>query len=112
MVAHKDVVLAVLGAASGVGALVLVVLGFLVTTLSSYESDTSSSVTRSLKIVGTGVSGAFLCGALSAGMCLWWLVGGQPQGPYGWSIGLFVAQLALLLVAAGWVLVALIWMAP
>lgn len=105
-------VLAVLGGASGVGALVLVFLGFLVATLNSYESGTSSSVTRSLKIVGTGVTAAFFCGALSVGMCLWWLVGGQPQGPYGLSVGLFVAELVLLLVAAGWVLVALIWMAP
>jgi len=111
-VEHKDVILAVLGAASALGGLLLVFLGLLVGSLQSYDSSTAKSVTRPFKIAGTAVTVAFLCSILSIGFTIWWLVGNQPSGPYGWSIGLFIAQLALLILAAGWVSVVLVWKAP
>jgi|GEM_PF-2695219 hypothetical protein len=112
VVEHKDVVLAVLGAASAIGALLLVFLGLLVGSLQSYDSSTAKSVTRPFKIAATGISAAFLCSVLSIGFSVWWLVGDQPGAPYGWLVSLFIAQLALVTVAAGWVLVKLVWRAP
>jgi hypothetical protein len=112
VVEHKDVVLAVLGAASAIGGLLLVFLGLLVGSIQSFDSGTAKSVLRPFKIAGTGISVAFLCSILAIGFSIWWLVGNQPSGPYGWSIGLFIAQLFLTVLATGWVLVKLIWQAP
>jgi hypothetical protein len=112
MVKHEDVVLAVLGAASAISALLLVFLGLIAGSLQAYDSSTAKSVVRPFKIAGTGISLAFLCSILSIGFALWWLVGSQPQGPYGWTVGLFIAQLALLVIATGWVVIVLIWKAP
>lgn len=111
MVEHKDVVLGILGAASAIGALLLVFLGLLVGSLQSYPAGTAKVVLRPYKISATGISAAFLCSILSIGFSIWWLVGNQPTGSYGWAVGLFIAQLVLLITAAAWVMVQLVWKA-
>ncbi len=103
VVEHKDVVLAILGAASGLGALVLVFLGVLVTTLQGFDSETPGAVLTPYRVVATETVAAFVLSILSVGMCIWWLAGSQSRVPYVLTLVAFVAVLPLLLAAAGWV---------
>lgn len=103
MIEHKDVVLAVLGAASGLGALVLVFLGVLVTTLEGFDSETPGDVLTPYRVVAIETLAAFVLSILAVGMCIWWLAGDQSSVPYALTLVAFVAVLPLLLAAAGWV---------
>jgi len=109
VVEHKDVVLARLGASAGTGALVLVFLGILITTLQSYPSDTAARVLLGYRIVASTVGFVFLAGVVSSLAAVWWLVGSQPGWTYPATYVAFVVQIAALLPVVGWVLLALVW---
>jgi hypothetical protein len=108
---HEDVVLALLGAASAIGGLLLVFLGLLVSTIQGFTSGTSSNVLRPLKIAGFGVLLAFVSSALAIGLAVQWLTSRQSAVTYDWTVGLFVAQVAAAVLAAVWTYVVLIWKA-
>jgi hypothetical protein len=103
MVEHEDVVLAVMGAQAALGALVLVFLGLLLGVLGDFDAETPGAILRPYRVVAGETLGAFVCSVISMGMCLWWLIGGQPSWTYAAAIITFVAVLGLLLASALWV---------
>lgn len=99
MVAHEDVVLAVLGAASGLGAFILVFLALWVSTLQSFPTGTDHAVLTIYKVVASETVIAFLVGIASVASCVFWLTNGQGSLSYAISVWTFVVLLLLLLVA-------------
>ncbi|MFN2505915.1 MAG: hypothetical protein ABR540_17095 [Acidimicrobiales bacterium] len=109
VVENKDVVQAVLGATSALAGLVLVFLGILVNTLQSYPADTPAVVTRGYRIVANVVGAAFTLGVASLALCVWWLAVSQDSLARLLALATFVAQLALLVASAVWVLSKIVW---
>jgi hypothetical protein len=109
VVAHKDVVLAVLGASTAIAALVLVFLGLLVTGAQSIRPTDPAEVRTPYRVVGGLALGAFLLSLGSSGVSTWWLVGSQSGVLYIIAVVLFLAVLCLLVPAAGWTYIKQIW---
>ena len=104
MVAHEDVVLAVLGAASGLGAFILVFLALWVSALQAFPTGTEAAVLRIYKLVAAETVFAFVIGVVSVGACMYWLTNGQGNVSYAISLWTFVTLLVLLLLAVACVL--------
>jgi hypothetical protein len=98
-----------LGAASGLGAFILVFLALWVSTLQSFPTGTRAEVKMMYRIVATETVVAFLAGITSVGSCVYWLTEGQGSLSYGLSLWMFVILLGLLLIAAIMVLWKLVW---
>ena len=109
MVEDKDVVLALVGASAGLAGFALVFLGLVTNTLESFDSDTPTEVLTGYKVLASAVGLAFLAGVATAVLGVWWLVGSHPTPLYHLSVLVFAAQLALLVSAAVWTLVMLVW---
>lgn len=110
MVMTEDVVLAIFGSTSALSALVLVFLGMISGALASFRAGASAEVKRPYKI-GAGVTFAsFLLGIGCAGLSVWWLTLHQPHRVYMAVVVTFVVQLALLVFAAGQVVIQTIFM--
>lgn len=110
VVAHKDVVLALLGASAGLAGLLLVFLGLVVGAYGGLAGDTPARVKAPLRRVGRFLMAAFVVGLACVGVASGWLVqlaGGE--GLYVATVVLFAAQLAMLLLGTGWTLKELLW---
>jgi hypothetical protein len=108
-VSDQDVVLAVLGAAGTTAGFVLVFLGLSVSTIQSYDSEASDKVLFGDRVLGTLIGFAFLAGLAAVTTTMAWLAGDQGHAWYTASLVVFVAQLALLLLSALWVLWKFVW---
>jgi hypothetical protein len=95
--AAKDVVIGALGGAAGLGGLVLVFLGVVVSAYQSFPGGTPATVKRPLKAAGWSALGVLAISlACVAAAFAWLLVGGGDQ--------LFIAVVALFLVQLGAIL--------
>jgi hypothetical protein len=102
MIESKDVVIGVLGAAAALGGLVLVFLGIVIAAYQSYPGGVPAQVVTPYRVGGGALFGAFALSIVTVATCVVWLVMGGPSGLYGWTIGLFGAQLIAVLLSAGW----------
>jgi hypothetical protein len=100
MLEPKDVVIAVLGASSASGALVLVFLTMIASAIASLSASASAKVKRPFKIGGAVSLAAFMLSIACASLGTWWLVLGQPHRVYLAMVWAFLAQLVLLTAAA------------
>lgn len=111
MVEPKDVVLAIFGGTAALGALVLVFLGLVAGAVQSLPSAASARVKRPYKIAGGVAFTAFALSITCAALGAWWLLLGQPHRVYLAVVWAFLAQLALLTVAAVQVVIQMIFRA-
>jgi len=109
MVEPKDVVLAVLGGSVGLGGFVLVFLGIVISSYQGFTGGVPESVIRPYRTTGAALLATFGFSLLTAAVSLLWLVGGGPAGLYGWTVGLFVVQLAAVFASAGWATRMALW---
>lgn len=109
MVKKEDVVLAIFGSTSALSALVLVFLGLVAGALQSLRVGASAKVKRPFKVAGAVSSAAFLVGIVCASLSIWWLTLHQPHHVYTAVVVAFVLQLALLALAAGQVVIQMIF---
>src|SRR6266536_5788089 len=109
MVETKDVVLGIFGATSALSALVLVFLGLVAGAIGSFRTGVSAEVKRPYKIAGAVSFASFLLGISCAGLSTWWLTLHQPHRVYMAVVITFVLQLALLVLAAGQVVIQMIF---
>jgi uncharacterized membrane protein len=110
VVAHKDVVLGLLGASAGLSGLLLVFLGFVVGAYGGLAGDTPKSIKKPLRTTGWVLLIAFAIGLVCVAVATIWLIrlnGGN--GLYVATVTLFLAQVAALAVATVWTLRELLW---
>lgn len=110
MVAHKDVVLALLGASAALSGLLLVFLGLVIGAYGGLPGDTPRVVKTPYRRTGAVILVAFAVGILCLVAATWWLLqltGGQ--GLYVVTVGLFIAQLLTVCAATVWTLKELLW---
>lgn len=109
MVPPEDVVLAIFGGTSALGALVLVFLGMVAGNLDALKArNASSTVKRPYKITAGLTFAAFLLSITCAALSTWWLLLGQSHDTYLAIVWAFLAELAFLAVAAGRVFIDMI----
>lgn len=108
MVGHEDIVLAVLGAAAGLGGFILVFLTLWVSTLQSFPPGTETRVLNAFRLAAYETVAAFLLGVLSVGSCVNWLANGQGGLSYGLAIWSFMLLLVLLVIAVAVVVLKLV----
>ncbi len=109
VVAHKDVVLAVLASAAGLGGLTLVFLGLVVSTFQSLGVVTPEVKSRYRRL-GLLVTGDFMIGLLSVGAATWWLIDlGTLGGLYTLAVVAFLVQVVGLAAATALVVWRLMW---
>lgn len=98
MTEHKDVIIAVLGAAAVLAGLILVFLGFLITTYQGFDGDTPNSVLRKYRVSAWMTVAVFGLSLVVVGLATWWLVLVHPADSfYITVVAAFVSLLALLL---------------
>lgn len=108
--AHKDVIVTVLGASGALAGLVLVFLGIVVTTYQSYPGNVPAEITAGfrqdsiLTLVPFALGVACVCVAT-----VWLLLPQNNQVLYITAVAVFFAQLASLLLAAGLVTRRVLW---
>jgi hypothetical protein len=102
MIESRDVVLGALGAAAGLGGLVLVFLGIIIAAYQSYAGNAPQSVVRPFRVAGAALFGTFGFSLTTVALCIVWLALGGPSWLYGWTVGFFIAQLVAVFLAAGW----------
>jgi uncharacterized membrane protein len=102
VIVEKDVVLAILGASAALAGFVLVFLGIIIASYQSYSGAVPEQVVKPYQTLGGVLLGTFGLCLLVVFVSLIWLVGGGPDGAYGLTAGLFVAELAAVLAAAVW----------
>ena len=109
LIAEKDVVLAILGASAALAGFVLVFLGVIIASYQSFSGGVPAQVVDPYRTVGGILLGAFGLCLLAVVACLGWLVGGGPDGAYGATVGLFVAELFAVFAAAIWATRMVLW---
>jgi hypothetical protein len=109
MVAHKDVIVAVLGAAAGLAGLVLVFLGIVVSTFQSYNPVDAATVRPGFRRDAQVILGSFSLGLVCVGLSVAWLLTRNNQGLYIAAIVAFIGQILLLMAAAGLVTKRVLW---
>jgi hypothetical protein len=105
----KEVVLATLGASAGLAGFVLVFLGIIITSYESFSGGTPDQVVRPYKATGAILLVTFAFSLGVVGLCLIWLALGGPSPLYGWTVVLFLLQLVLVFLAAGWSTRMVLW---
>jgi hypothetical protein len=90
----KDVVMAVLGASAGVGGLVLVFLGVLITSFGAYPGDTSEVVLRPYRRGAWASVAVFAVSLVAVALSLAWLAIAQPHWLYLLTLVVFCCLLA------------------
>jgi hypothetical protein len=105
----RDVVLAILGASAGLGGFVLVFLGIIITSYESYSGGTPEPVVRPYRATGVVLLASFAFSLSIVALCLIWLALGGPASIYGWTVVLFLFQLALVFLAAAWSARMVLW---
>jgi hypothetical protein len=95
VVDRKDVMLAVFAASSGVGGLVLVFLGILITTIGGYPGATSEAALRPFRRGAWAAVGVFGASLVTVAITLLWLAVTDAR----WLYGLSLTAFGLLLLA-------------
>jgi len=101
MIDPKEVVLAILGASTALAGFGLVFLGVIIASYQSYGGNVPAQVVRPYRTTGAVLFGTFGYSLVTVAACLAWLALGGPAALYGWTIGLFLAQLVAVFLAAG-----------
>lgn len=109
MTLEKDVVLAILGASAGLAGFVLVFLGIIIASFQSYTGGVPEQVVRPYRTAGGILLGAFALCLSAVLVCVGWLVGGGPDGAYGVTVALFVAEVVGVFGAAVWTTRMVLW---
>ena len=109
MIEPRDVVLALLGTSAALAGFVLVFLGVIIATFQTYAGNVPAQVVRPYRATGGVLFAAFGFSLITVTVCLVWLALGGPSALYGWTIGLFAVQLAVVFVAAGWTTRMVLW---
>jgi hypothetical protein len=107
---HQDVMTALVEASATLAGLLLVFLGFILTTSGTLDDDVPLAVHKSLQKVSLVLLIAFAIGLSSVAVSAAWLVtapGGDPL--YDTAISLFALQIAGLAAATGWTVRGLLW---
>jgi hypothetical protein len=102
MIEPRDVVLGILGAAAALGGLELVFLGIIIAAYQSYPGGVPHPVVTPYRVAGGALFGTFALSLVAVATCVAWLALGGPAALYGWTLGLFIAQLVAVLGSAGW----------
>lgn len=109
-VGHKDVVLALLGASAGLSGLALVFLGLVVTTTTAFPAGTKPAIVNRSRRPALAVLASFGVGIACVGAATSWLLLLRDNRLlYVATVSLFLAQLALLVVATGWTVRRALW---
>ena len=98
--AQKDVVTTVLGASAGVGGLVLVFLGILITTVGTFAGDTTDAVLKPYRLGAWASVAVFALSLLAVAVSLIWLAVDQTHWIYLLALVLFSCLLAAVLTLA------------
>ncbi len=93
---------AILGASAALAGFGLVFLGIVIAANQSYAGAVPEDVVRPFRTAGTALLGAFALGLVTVAVSLLWLIGGGAPELYGWTIGLFAAQLVVVFASAAW----------
>jgi hypothetical protein len=109
MVAHKDVIITVLGAAAGLAGLVLVFLGIVVTTFQGYDPEQAAAVRPGFRRDAVLTFGPFTLGVTCVGLSTAWLLTTNDQVLYVAAVTAFITQLALLVLAGVLVTRRVLW---
>ena len=100
MVAHADVVIAVLGVSAGLSGFVLVFLGFIVSTYQSFSGSTPAGVLSKYRTIGVLLLVAFGIGMICLTLAVAWLVErNDSPGLYVATLVVFAVQLVALVTA-------------
>jgi len=105
----KEVVLATMGAAAALAGFVLVFLGVIIAAYQSYAGNAPPAVVRPFRTAGMALFGTFGFSLVTVLLCLLWLVLGGPMWLYGFTLALFVIQLVVVFLAAGWTTRMVLW---
>jgi uncharacterized membrane protein len=97
-VASKDVVTAALGASAALAGFILVFLGIVITSLSSFPAETTRVVRRPYLWIAGLALGAFALSLATVALGFAWLAYGQATDLYSWLTWLFIAELGLVMV--------------
>jgi hypothetical protein len=108
-VEHRTVVLALLGAASGLGGLVLVFLGVVISTVRGFGGATPVAVLHPYRRAAACTLGAFALAVADAACAFAWLLRGRGDALYDATAVLFALLLAAVLVLAAAVTRMLVW---
>lgn len=98
-----------LGASAALAGFVLVFLGVTIASYQSYASNVPEQVLRPYRSTGAALFGTFGYSLITVALCLVWLALGGPGALYGWTIGLFLVQLVVVFLAAGWATRMVLW---
>jgi hypothetical protein len=109
MVAHKDVIITVLGAAAGLAGLVLVFLGIVVTTFQGYGPEQAAAVRPGFRRDALLTLAPFSLGVACVGLSIAWLLTTDNQVLYIAALVAFIVQLMLLALAGGLVTRRVLW---
>ncbi len=109
MIEPKDVILGVMGAAAALAGFVLVFLGIVIAAYQSYAGNAPAPVVRPYRTAGITLFGTFGLSLVTVTLCLLWLVSVGPSWMYGLTLALFIAQMAAVLIAAGWTTRMVLW---
>lgn len=97
MTSHKDVIIAILGAAAAITGLVLVVFSFVLTAFQGLPDTVPAAVPAALRRRALLTLGPFTVGIACIGLSTAWLLTKDNEGLYIASVVAFIAELALLL---------------
>jgi hypothetical protein len=98
--AQQDIVTTVLGASAGVGGLVLVFLGILITSAGTFAGDTPDAVLKPYRLGAWASVGVFALSLLAVAVSLIWLAVDQTHWLYVLALVLFSCLLAGVLTLA------------
>jgi hypothetical protein len=97
MTSHKDVIIAILGAAAAITGLVLVVFSFVLTAFQGLPPLVPDAVPRALRRRALLTLGPFTVGIACIGLSTAWLLTKNNEALYVASVVTFIAELTLLL---------------
>jgi len=103
VVEHKDLMVAILGAAAGLAGLVLVFLGVVIAARASYAPGTPDRVLKRLRIAAWSVVLVFGLSLAAVALPLSWMVWTSTDGVMWAAVGVFAAQLGALAALATFV---------
>jgi hypothetical protein len=99
-VAHKDVILSVLGASAGLAGLILVFLGIVISGYQSYPADTPKKVKERAQDAVWPVVWVFVLGILTTAIAALWLIIPGGDTFYWACVVVFMADLLAIVVLA------------
>lgn len=94
MVEQSSIGLAILGASAGIGGLVLVFLGLVISGVSAFEPGTNPEVKKPYRTAAITVMSAFMLSLVSTCIATVWLLNPCADGLYNVSVTVFFLQLA------------------